>query len=76
MNLIQKIKLANKIKKAYKASKKLIDEKQGLAEEVKKAILTLQADLCIIAQLLPDFKEVIEEEKKIIEKCFGTGKKE
>ena len=70
MNIIQQIKYANKIRKAYKASKKLIDSKKGLAEEVKKAILTLQADLCIIAQLLPDFKEVIEEEKKIIEKCF------
>lgn len=70
MNIIEAIILYKKINKAYKESKKLIDSKKGLAEEVRKAIATLQADLYIISVLLPDFGEVIEAEKKIIKDAF------
>lgn len=70
MNLIQKIKLARKINKAYKASKQLIDSKQGLAKEVQKALLSLKSDLYLFATLLPDFKEVAEELKAIIDDAF------
>ena len=70
MNLIQKIKLLNKLNKAWRASKKLIDSKKGLADEVKKVLANLKADLEALVVLLPDFKEVYNEEKKIIENAL------
>ena len=65
MNLIQKIKFIGKVNKAYKASKKLIDSKKGLAEEVKKVLASLKADVEALVALLPDFKEVYIEIKTI-----------
>ena len=70
MNLIQKIKLLNKLNKAWKASKKLIDSKKGLADEVKKVLANIKADIEALVALLPDFKEVYNELKKIIENAL------
>lgn len=70
LNIFQKICLLNKINKAYKASKKLIDSKKGLAEEIKKVIANLKADFEALVALLPDFKEVYNEIKAIIENAF------
>lgn len=70
LNIFQKISLLNKINKAYKASKKLIDSKKGLAEEIKKIIANLKADFEALVALLPDFKEVYNEIKAIIENAF------
>lgn len=70
LTFIQKIKLLGKINKAYKASKKLIDSKQGFADEVKKVIENLKADFEALVALLPDFKESYNEVKKIIENAF------
>ena len=69
-DFIKKIKFIGKINKAYKASKKLIDSKKGLAEEVKKVLGNLKADVESLVALLPDFKEVYIEIKDIIEKAF------
>lgn len=74
MNLFQKISLLRKISKAWKESKKLIDSKQGLADDVKKIIGNLQADLEALVILLPAFSNVLEEEKKIIANVFKKKK--
>lgn len=70
MNIFQKISFLRKVNKAYKASKKLIDSKKGLAEEIKKIIANLKADFEALVALLPDFKEVYNEIKAIIENAF------
>lgn len=69
-DFIKKIKFIGKVNKAYKASKKLIDAKKGLAEEVKKVLGNLKADVEALVALLPDFKDVYIEIKEIIEKAF------
>ena len=69
-DFIKKIKFIGKVNKAYKASKKLIDNKKGLAEEVKKVLASLKADVEALVALLPDFKEVYIEIKTIIENAF------
>jgi len=70
MNLIQKIKLLNKIKKAYKASKKLIDSKQGLAKETQDAIIELRVAAQKFVELLPEFKDVYLDLEVIIKDAF------
>ena len=70
LNLIQKIILLNKVTKSWKASKKLIDSKKGLSEEVKKVFANIKADLETLVALLPDFKEVYNELRAIIENVF------
>ena len=70
MNIIRAYQLYRKFNKAYKASKKAIDSKQGLAEEIKKVIANLKADFEALVALLPDFKEVYNEVKAIIENAF------
>lgn len=70
LSLIQKIKLLNKINKAYKASKKLIDEKQGLAKETQEAIIELRAAAQKFVELLPEFKDVYLDLEVIIKNAF------
>ncbi|WP_405316522.1 hypothetical protein [Faecalibacillus faecis] len=68
--IIKAIKLYNKVNKAYKASKKLIDSKKDLNKDVDKAIETLKADLENLVVLLPDYKEALIELKEIIKDAF------
>lgn len=70
LNFFQKIVLLNKINKAYKASKKLIDSKKGLADEVRKILANIKADIEALVALLPDFKEAYNELKAIIENAL------
>lgn len=70
MNIFKAIKLYNKLNKAYKASKKLIDSKEGLAKEMRKIIADglLLIDRC--AGILPEFKNTFAELKKIVKNAF------
>lgn len=66
-NIIKAIILYNKFNKAYKASKKVIDNKQGLAKETQEAVIELRMAAQKFVNLLPDYKDVyldIEEEIK------------
>ena len=58
MNIFQKIALINKITKAIKKSKKVIDAKKGVAEEIKKHIDVIEGELQAIAVHLPDFRNL------------------
>lgn len=67
MNIFQKISLINKISKAIKKSKKLIDEKKDLAEKVRNQINNICADFQELIRLLPDFKNIYLDILTIIE---------
>ena len=70
LSLIQKIKLINKISKAFKTSKKLIENKQGLAKETQDAIIELRMAAQKLVELLPDYKDVYLEIEEIIKNAF------
>ena len=70
MNIIKAYKLYKKINKAYKASKKLLDNKQGLAEETKECIADIRNDVQRLVKLLPDYKEVYLDLEVIINNAF------
>ena len=57
MGLIANIKLANRISKSIKKAKTVLDEKQGIAKDVQKAIKNIKADFEVLIGLLPDLKE-------------------
>ena len=67
MNIFQKISLINKIKKAIKKSKKLIDEKKDLAEKVRKHLDNILGEVQELLRLLPAFREVYFEVLEIVE---------
>ena len=67
MNIFQQIALANKIKKAFKKSKKLIETKKDLAEKVRNHLDVILGEVQEILRLLPDFRNVYFEVIEIIE---------
>jgi len=75
MNVIKAIKLYNKFNKAYKASKKLIDKKQGLAKETQDAIIELRAAAKKFVELLPEYKDVYLDLEVIAKDAFNDKKK-
>lgn len=70
MNIFKKIVLIGKIKKAFKKSKKMIDNNQGLAVEVKNRLFYLKADIEAMLSLLPQFKPIYKEVVEIIKEVF------
>lgn len=75
MNVIKAIILYNKFNKAYKASKKLIDSKQGLAKETQDAIIELRAAAQKFVKLLPAYQDVSLDLEVIIKDAFNDKKK-
>ena len=67
MNIFQKIAFINRISKAVKKSKQLINSKKDLAENVRKHIENIAAEVQEIVKLLPDFRNVYHEAVEIIE---------
>lgn len=67
MSIFKAISLYNKIQKAIKKSKKLIDTKQDLAKEVREHINVLCFECKEIIKLLPDFRNIYLEIVEIIE---------
>ena len=67
MNIFQKVSLINRISKAIKKSKKLIDEKKELAEKVRKHIENTMCEFQEIVRLLPDLRNIYFEIVEIIE---------
>lgn len=67
MNIFQKIAFANRISKAVKKSKQLIDSKKDLAENVRKHFENIIAEIQEIIKLLPDFRNIYNEVVAIIE---------
>ena len=67
MNIFQKISLINRISKAIKKSKKLIDSKHDIAEKVRKHIENIMFEFQELVRLLPDFRNVYFEIVAIIE---------
>lgn len=67
MNIFQKVSLINRISKAIKKSKKLIDEKKELAEKVRKHIENIMCEFQEIVRLLPDLRNIYFEIVEIIE---------
>jgi hypothetical protein len=65
MNIFKILFLYNKIQKAIKKSKKIIDAKKGIAEEIKKHIDNIEGELQAIAVHLPDFRNLFSEIKKV-----------
>lgn len=70
MNIFKKIALVNKIKKAIKKSKKMIDENQGLALDVKNRLRYLIDDIEAMLSLLPQFKPIYNEVMEIVKEVF------
>ena len=70
LNFFQKISLLNKVDKAYKASKKLIDSKQGLAKETQEAIIELRMAAQKCVKLLPAYEDVYLDLEVIIKNAF------
>jgi len=67
MNIFQKIAFINKVSKAYKKSKKLIDSKKDLAEKVRGHLDNILGEIQELLRLLPDFRNVYFEAIEIIE---------
>lgn len=67
MNIFKAIGLVNKIEKAIKKSKFLIDSKKGLAEKVKKHIENIMGEVQELVRLLPDLRNVYFEVVEIVE---------
>lgn len=67
MNIFQKISLINRITKAIKKSKKLIDSKREVAEKVRKHIDNICGEAQEIVRLLPDLRNVYFEIIEIVE---------
>lgn len=67
MNIFQKIAFINRISKAYKKSKKLIDGKRDIAEKVRKHLDNILGEVQELLRLLPDFRNVYFEVIEIIE---------
>ena len=70
MNIFKKIALVNKVKKAIKKSKKMIDENQGLALDVKNRLRYLIYDIEAMLSLLPQFKPIYNEVLEIVKEVF------
>lgn len=70
MNIFKKIALVGKIQKAIKKSKKMIDENQGLAVDVKNRLRYLIADIEEMLSLLPQFKPIYKEVVEIVKEVF------
>lgn len=67
MNIFRAIGIANRIEKAIKKSKFLIDSKKGLAENVKKHIDNIVGEVQELVRLLPDLRNVYFEVVEIVE---------
>lgn len=67
MNIFQKISLLNRFSKAIKKAKKLIDEKQGLAERARGHIENIENGFKGLAELCPELRNVVAEIRLIIE---------
>lgn len=70
MNIFKKIALVNKTKKAIKKAKKMIDENQGLALDVKNRLRYLIYDIEAMLSLLPQFKPIYNEVMEIVKEVF------
>jgi uncharacterized coiled-coil DUF342 family protein len=71
LNIFQKISLLNKIAKAWKEIKALIDGNKGLTEEARQIALELIALFERIQKLFPGAKEVIGKLIEIIRNALG-----
>jgi len=67
MNIFKAIGLANKIEKAIKKSKTLIDTKKDLAEKIRKHIENIMGEFQELVRLLPDLRNVYFEVVEIVE---------
>lgn len=71
MNIFKKISLLNKIAKAWKQIKALIDGNKKLTEEARQIALEFVALLERTKKLFPCAKEVIEKIIEIIKNALG-----
>lgn len=70
MNIFKKIALVNKIRKATKQAKEMIDKNKGLAEEIKRIIGNLKTDIEALLTYLPQFKPIYKEVLEIVKEVF------
>lgn len=70
MNIFKKIALINKVKKSIKQAKKMIDDNNGLAAQVRSRIEYLINDVEELARLLPQFKPIYKEIAEIVKEVF------
>ena len=67
MNIFQKISLINRISKAIKKSKTVIDTKREVAEKVRKHLDNICGEAQEIVRLLPDLRNIYFEIIEIVE---------
>ena len=67
MNIFQKVAFINRVSKAIKKSKTLIDSKREVAEKVRKHLDNICAEIQEVLRLLHDFRNVYFEAIEIIE---------
>lgn len=70
MNIFKKIALINKVRKSIKQAKKMIDENNGLAAQVRNRIEYLVNDVEELVRLLPQFKPIYKEIIEIVKEVF------
>lgn len=70
MNIFQKIALVNKVRKAVKQAKEMIDKNKGLADEVKRVVGNLKLDIEALLTFLPQFKPIYKEVMGIVKEVF------
>lgn len=69
-NIFQEITFVNKVRKAVKQAKTMLDVNQGLAKEVKRIISNLIQDVEALLTYLPQFKPIYKEVIEIVKEIF------
>jgi len=70
MNIFKKIALINKVKKAIKQTKKMLDTNKDLTSQVKRIIGNLKTDIEALLTYLPHFKPIYKEIIEIVKEVF------
>jgi len=70
MNIFKKIALVNKVKKAIKQTKNMLDTNKDLTSQVKRIIGNLKIDIEALLTYLPHFKPIYKEIIEIVKEVF------
>lgn len=70
MNIFKKIAFVNKVGKAVKQAKEMIDKNKGLADEVKRVVGNLKLDIEALLTFLPQFRPIYKEVMEIVKEVF------
>ena len=69
-NIFKQISFINKVKKAIKQTKKMLDTNKDLTNQVKRIIGNLKTDIEALLTYLPHLKPIYKEIVEIVKQVF------